>query len=336
MSSKQFTRQTFAWLRQINRGAYPPVDLKVALELTEYFNEKDQGGRAFPSYKTLGDAIGVSERTVIRAIDRMRAQGDLRVIPGKPGRGHPNQYWMLVKPVEKTSTATQVFDQPGKPAYAGQKTCKAAQENHLKNHLPERGCYATPSPEGERVRASRDEMSPPAGSPPLTRLPAEDGLPIDTERPSARLEEELAPAARAEHELSAGGQKEDSGFRDLLALWRRGHACDDTPKAIAMARQAYERACKDAEPDEIIEGARAWIAAADAPRYLPALPRWLAARGWEKPPPTKASRAYGGAPRGNGARQYGRKPSLAAIGMRLAAEYAAERREREREREGVS
>jgi hypothetical protein len=39
--------------------------------------------------------------------------------------------------------------------------------------------------------------------------------------------------------------------------------------------------------------ARTWRAACDAPRFLPALPSWLAAHGWEKPPPTKANRDRG-------------------------------------------
>jgi hypothetical protein len=40
MSSKAFTAKTFAWLRQINRGRYLAIDVSVALQLTEYFNEK--------------------------------------------------------------------------------------------------------------------------------------------------------------------------------------------------------------------------------------------------------------------------------------------------------
>jgi hypothetical protein len=36
------------------------------------------------------------------------------------------------------------------------------------------------------------------------------------------------------------------------------------------------------------------VAAADAPRFLPTLAKWLAGRGWEKPPPQgKAARGKG-------------------------------------------
>jgi hypothetical protein len=109
MASKQFTAKTFTWLRQINRGRYLAIDLKVALELTTYFNEKDQNGRAYPSCKTLGDAIGLSERTVRRSVERMHAQGDLYVMWGKQGRRHPHQYWMIIKD-EKTGTAMPVSE----------------------------------------------------------------------------------------------------------------------------------------------------------------------------------------------------------------------------------
>lgn len=53
--------------------------------------------------------------------------------------------------------------------------------------------------------------------------------------------------------------------------------------------------------DAIIAAAKAWVAAADAPRFLPPLAKWLGARGWEKPPPKRhkqknARRYYGGKP----------------------------------------
>ena len=88
--SKVFTAKTFAWLRQINHDhGLIAVDLKIAVELTDHFREKDQGGRAYPAAKTLGKGVGVSEQTTFRSIDRMVKRGHLYVIPGKPGRGYP-------------------------------------------------------------------------------------------------------------------------------------------------------------------------------------------------------------------------------------------------------
>jgi len=104
----------------------------------------------------------------------------------------------------------------------------------------------------------------------------------------------------------------------LRAVWTRGWAGDDAPKAVASARQAFVEACRESDADTIIEAARAHVAAADAPRFLQPLAKWLAARGWEKPPPTKKG--------SNGAHRHpGRKPNLADIGAELARKYAAER-----------
>jgi hypothetical protein len=99
-----------------------------------------------------------------------------------------------------------------------------------------------------------------------------------------------------------GGGNSGDDLRELRALWDRGWASDDSPKAQAIARNAFERACREAEPSVILDGAKTWIAAADAPRFLPALATWLAARGWETPPPTKRGRRANGhkAQRSNG------------------------------------
>jgi hypothetical protein len=40
----------------------------------------------------------------------------------------------------------------------------------------------------------------------------------------------------------------------------------------------------------ILAGAGAWVSGADDPRFLKALPQWLAARCWEYPPPAKRKR----------------------------------------------
>jgi len=323
MSSKQFTAKTFAWLRQINRGRYHGIDVKVAVELTEYFNEKDEGGRAFPSYKRIGDQIGVSEQTVIRSIDRLRKGGELYVIPGRAGRGYPNQYWMTIRAEQKTSTQAEVLaagkpprKAPGKPRSEAEKTSIAVEENHCRTTKnPSCGSQeASTKKVGEKVRASREEESIPlpAGTPPLSRHPAEDPSfatarpPAGKDQKEAADEERIQGADRAETDATSesvareeiGGavaRIADAGaWLELRELWRRGWASDDSPKAIAIAKAAFERACQEVAPGEILEAARTWVAAADAPRYLPALAQWLAAKGWEQPPPRRKARGRGG------------------------------------------
>jgi hypothetical protein len=68
----------------------------------------------------------------------------------------------------------------------------------------------------------------------------------------------------------------------LQAIWARPWPDDE-----ADDRRAFSKACALAEPDVIIAAASAWVAAADAPRYLPPLGKWLDGHGWEKPPPTR-------------------------------------------------
>jgi hypothetical protein len=271
----------------------------------------------------------MSERTIRRSVERMTKGGHVYTILGKPGRGHPNQYWMTLK----TGTATPVLDAEKtgtgdrqKTGICDKKTGTATPENHLKNQEADRGCLRNPLSAGERVRVSRDEKSPPSGAPPLTRDPAGD---VPRGKISANAPEDFPS------DSSADGEKEDLGFRELRSLWQRGHASDDTPKAIAIARNAFAKACSIADATTIMDGAKAWVAAADAPRYLPALPQWLAAKGWEKPPPAKlhhdATSKRGGG-RGGGRDRPPRKPSLGAAAFALAARYEAAERERERER----
>ena len=102
-------------------------------------------------------------------------------------------------------------------------------------------------------------------------------------------------------------------FSELREIWRRPWADD-----VAADQRAFEVACREVAPEDIIVAASAWVAAADAPRFLPPLAKWLASRGWEKPPPTKKG--------SNGAaRRPGRKANLADIGAELVRKYAAER-----------
>jgi hypothetical protein len=82
-------------------------------------------------------------------------------------------------------------------------------------------------------------------------------------------------------------------FAELTAIYRR--PWPDDPRE---ERRAWEGAlAAGADPAEIVEAARAWVEAADAPRFLPALAKWLDAESWRKPPPAKrAQRRSGGKP----------------------------------------
>jgi hypothetical protein len=168
--------RTFLWFYRINNNPkYQRVDLSVAVRLTEFVNKKT--GDAYPSAKTLGSSIDISERSVLRSIRRLEEGGDLGVEWGAAGRGHSNRYWPILPVLddEKTGKTTPVLDD-GKPASGtektgicdtktgihGNKTGKAMPENHTnhkKNHggnhtaraapqndFSQAGCMATAEP----------------------------------------------------------------------------------------------------------------------------------------------------------------------------------------------
>jgi hypothetical protein len=165
----KFTAQTFAWLRQINTDKRVlAIDVKIALELTRYFREKDQGGRAYPSAKTLGDAVGLSERSARRSIDRLQQAGHLHVIPGKPGRGCSAQYWMILK----TRTATPVFEAQKtglrdrqKTGIRGKKTGTATPQS-LREPILDGECLRTPPSRGREFALTRESISSDPGGRP--------------------------------------------------------------------------------------------------------------------------------------------------------------------------
>jgi hypothetical protein len=267
--SSKFTAATFAFLHQVNANdKLLASDLKVALALTTFFNEKD-GGRAFPGYETLGTEAGVSETTVIRAVRRMEQHGHLRVVWGQPGRGHPNQYWMVVKPapVKVLDGRKPSSEAAGKPSSVSRKP-SPVKENLLKN---QEGLLQRPSI-GEREDRVRDLPRDRGGAP--------------------------AGAARSTEARDA--------FQALCAIWRRGHAKDDLRETIAAAWRAFQDAiARGATPAQILDAARLHVAAADKPRFLPALDTWLITRGYEKPPPQQ----------GNKQRRGGRASKSAARAM---------------------
>jgi hypothetical protein len=329
--SKAFTRQTFCWLRQINHDKrVGKVDLALAVELTRYFNEKDHGGRAWPGAKTLADAIGVHEVTVLRSGQRLQAAGHLHIVPGRQGCGHTHQYWMKLEPASE-----QVLKPAGaqvkKPAPQSKKPARA-QENLLRNQGEVKSIDLN-SPREREDRLRGLESPSPGGAPDgrapeysqedtqasslsADPIPSADYLPKESEDAQTSSADSLA-REREERSLSAAKtsppSKPDSpkeGFAELRRIWAR-----PWPDDLVAAGKAYAVAAAEVGSDVILAGARAWVTACDAPRYLPALTKWLSARCWEKPPPQRRARS---APRQQ--RRSDRKPDLARRMLALGEE----------------
>jgi len=313
---KQFTAQTFAFLHQVNGDRHlMAIDVKIAVALTKYFNLKD-GGRAYPSAKTLGADTGMSERSVLRSIDRLAKREHLYVIPGQRGRAHPGQYWMLIKPAQpclfSEAEKTGKSDTQGnnKTGIRGKKTGIAVPVNLFKNH---RGDVRTSPPMRERESLTAFD---PAGAGGLDG-PAPDGA----ETKQAAIEEEAdlfhggqdpgtaVPEAIPEDTSEAEIITPADSFAELRKVWVRPWPDHDDREAL----RSYVMALHDVEPDVILDAARNWVEAADNPRFLPKLSKWLADRAWERDPPQKRGK-------GPGYRK-GRKPDLADIAFEYGREH---------------
>jgi hypothetical protein len=263
--SPEFKKQRFRWLDQVLVDPELPASaFKVAYRIGDDFNDVQQDGRAWEGCKEIARAIGMSEKTVITMVRRLNARGHLRVEWGKQGRGHPNNYWMILKPA-----SAQVSDEI-KPASTPNKTCAHAGEPRESNH------EGTPIgvPHGERAATA----APPAGVAVLGPPPRRQG----------RKDGDAAPPPAAEE------------FNTLRKMWDRGHAVDATSRQQQADAAAWAAAVAGAAaPEAILAAAKEWIGAADAPRFLPKLSDWLTTNSWDKPPPKKGSRRH----KANGSRR---------------------------------
>lgn len=265
MSSKAFNHQVFRWVHQVNHDKrLLAIDLCVAVELTNYFDEKDQGGRAWPKCKTVSDAIGLHETTILRSVRRLEVTGHLRVIWGRQGRGHSSQYWMIIKPAEP-----QVL----KPAVRQRKKPAAVQET-LKG-------TPTEEPKGSSSGWEREALAAQASSPAERKAASPVGAPRSEESARSSAPDPIAPPEET---------TVHAAWRALLELWSV-RPWPTTPREVAIARTLFVKAVANGTPvDAILAGAGAWVSGVDGPRYLTPLAQWLAARSWEFAPPPKRTR----------------------------------------------
>jgi hypothetical protein len=272
---KQFAKQRFAWLDAIKAARQRPASVfLVAYDLGQRFNRLE-GGRAWPGIRTIAESVGLSNPVVIHAIRWLKDHGFLEVEPGRQGRGHSNAYTMILKgrpadlfvTPEKVGKKGRKVDGKGRPAEQNSSTTSGE---------------AKASPRGREIDVCASTPTAPAAA----------------EAAGA----EIVQASKQEIiEPSGVFLPKDYGFAvwsELRSLWARPW-CDDQQ----ADRRAFAVACQEAAPEVIIAAARAWVEAADAPRFLPKLAHWLADRAWEKLPPKRRQQRQHG---------YG-KPDMLAV-----------------------
>jgi hypothetical protein len=330
--ASNFNKVRSAFMQRVSAPNITPFALKLAYVIAfKYMNVKTK--LAYPAQETLARDLNVDERTIRRLLDILQPLG-LTVIPGN-GRGLASTYCLdperALRGLPERRTPESSF--PHQKADSKRRTPETKKgglqspPNLTKRTNTDRACLRTPLSAGEREFAlSRESESPPSGAGGTADAARAPGkmetatVPPPRDKESGEEEIEIADGAEIEPPSAVVLFDQQRDWRELRALWDRGHPGDDSPKEIAIARNAYGKARAIAEHGEIIAGARVHVAAADAPRYLTALAQWLAARGWEKPPPKKASR-------GPGASQHQRKDAEPTAGEAFQMEghgYTAE------------
>jgi hypothetical protein len=291
-----FTHRKFLWLEQVARDrGLPALASAVCILLSPYFN-LSHDGTAWPYQDTLAASLGLCRETVNRIIKALIERGHLEVTTTR-GRHKASVYRLVLKEADTTKC-----DQPITLSEPENVIIQSGKCDHIVTQTP----LKTPVASKEATRREREDAltridSSPGGDPPLTRDPAEEDS-TGEEAPSPADGLLFGPEAPIERSRSVERAGRGEGrFGELRAIWDRGWPGDDAPEVVALARQAFETACREVAPDDIIEAAKVHVAAADAPRFLPALAKWLTARGWEKPPPTKARRGNG-RHKGNGSK----------------------------------
>src|SRR5262245_1149096 len=252
--AKSFTKQVFDWLRQIKSDhELPPSAALCALQLTEHFNRR-YGGAAWASCEHVAGAIGMSKATVVNLLHLFEQRGHLKVEWGKPGRGHSNRYWMILK-----GPSADLFDEikGTRKGPSVERKGTPADMNHLKNHLMVSSKEETK--DGERDALSRQ---------PLYDARAFEGARIIEEEESKGTSE-VAARKKEDNTTTTGATiggdivPISADFETLQSIWQRPWPDDEHAD-----RAAFARACREADPAEIIEAAKTWAAAIDAPRYL--------------------------------------------------------------------
>jgi hypothetical protein len=270
MSSKAFTAQIFRWLHQVNGDPELPASAaSIAIYLSGRFNEEDDG-EAWPGFDKIAEQCHLSKSVVVVGLRKMVERGHLRSEPGRAGRGHSTRYWMVEK-----GRIPDLFEQPKRSEKKVRNLSEKVRNPDMTLSKTQETAKAVSLERESRALARSSDPDP--------------GEPLDA-APGFEGELELLPPSPIpvlDHERV---------WRELREAWQRPHAEDQRAD-----RKAFDVACREAAPEDIIAAARVWVAAyaaGDGVRYLPKLAKWLGDHGWQKdPPPPKRG---GGKRRSNG------------------------------------
>jgi hypothetical protein len=252
----------------------------VTLLVTAYVNTAEylETGRllAWPSVDKLAADLRAGRASVQRSLGIACQRGYLRRVTPGGGAGNPALYELLWREKGLARAAEKGRAHEAEKGLTGEAEKGLIQESkgpHRRGptYFEDSGGPKGPPSEGERKEVSR---------------------PLAFPTPDAVGPAGAGPAPEEDQDDSPRVSRKD-GFVELAAIYQRPWA--DDPREELRAWEAALAA--GADPGAIIAGAKAWVAAADAPRFLLPLTKWLAAESWMKPPPEKrAQRKSGGKP----------------------------------------
>jgi hypothetical protein len=288
------------YVMAISPMALGAADKLVLIRLAFHINFKS--GRCDPAAATLARELGTHERAVRRTIARLEQSG-LIVVDRSRGR-HSNQFTLLTPNPGQNARV--------EPGQNRSKTRSPTRINVVANPGADahQNCLEPIPWVSKETPRDRGRESPCANAQVISEARAgafEGAAEPQKEEKQEAIEQEIITPAQS--------------FAELRALWLRPWADNDDREAM----RSYVMALRDTDPDVILAAARACVEAADAPRFLQKLSKWLADRGWEKPPPLRARRKRMGTAEINGLTLEPRgKTNISNIAVRYGAQKAAQ------------
>jgi Helix-turn-helix domain len=296
-----FTRDKFAWLDQVLADDnLPATAFKLAYAIGQHINR--QSGRAWPSQKRLGEATGLTVRTVRSLTEQLQKAGHLEVELHR-GRNQTNVYRLPKnrKPASGLHDDGGAGDAAGSSNMADDKEEGSFPNPDEEKRKPASGaCDEKEENQREKRGNSAHEKRKPASDKPSENQAAASAAAWEREEQASTR----APSARALEE----------GFKEFWQLWQRGHH-DDRQKVCKV----FIDAASKHDMADVLASARRWAAARE-PRYLPEPVKWLEG-GWQSEPPPKRSPGAGSGSRSRG------KPDPVAEALRAGGFDVGERDE---------
>jgi biotin operon repressor len=290
----KFTYAKLCWIEQVARDNrnLPSLASAVCSEFLHHFNLRYDGA-ARVAQETLAQPLGVRREAINKVIKALVAHGHLTST--RRGRDIPNEYRFVLQDEaaarssrcarKRTSSAAMMCDLDVRDSAS-----RCAQPRTQTPFTP--GEAKEASPRGRESDASASTPAAPSGT--------AGAAPGAVEVLQENKKQEIIEPPR----VPLPNQDGFAAWSSLRALWVR-----PWPDDHEADRRAFVAACQQAAPEEIIEAAREWVEAADAPRFLPSLAKWLAADGWQTLPPKRRPKQRAN----DGYRRNGNKVDLAAL-----------------------